>query len=109
MQVNSCQSENNLFMSDYWENQKKQPDLQTWLEELRGSILCDCGHGCRDWIASNGGKALRIIEALQKGADISTLDAIVQKHTDEIGRDIWDQNMKNIMAERKAKHDTEET
>mgnify|MGYP000894220598 CR=1 FL=1 len=96
-------------MSDYWEEQKKQPDLNTWLEELRGSILCDCGHGCRDWIATNGGKALRIIEALRKGADISILDGIVQKHTDEVRKDIWDENMKNMMEERKAKRDRQET
>lgn len=96
-------------MSNYWEDQKKQPDLKTWIEELRGSILCDCGHGCRDWIATNGGKALKIIEALQNGADNATLDQIVQKHTDDIGKEIWDERMNECKAERKAKRDKKDT
>ena len=81
-------------MSDYWEDQKKQPDLETWLGELQGCILCDCGHGCRDWVANNGPKAYKIIKALQSGADKATLDAIVQKHTDEVGREVWDERIK---------------
>lgn len=92
-------------MSDYWEDQKKQTDLKTWMEELRGSILCDCGHGCRDWIANNGAKALKLIEALQKGAKPEELDAIVQKHTSEVGKEIWDERMAEIKEERKAKKD----
>ena len=83
-------------MSEYWEDQKKQPDFKTWMEELRGSILCDCGHGCRDWIANNGAKSYKIIEALlsEKGASTEDLDKIVQKHTTEVGKEVWDDRMK---------------
>lgn len=76
-------------MSNHWEDKKKQPNFQAWMSELHGSIMCDCGHGCRDWIANNGGKALVIINALKSGATEAELDMIVQKHTDEIGKEIW--------------------
>lgn len=86
-------------MSDYWEDKKKSPNFQDWMGELHGSILCDCGHGCRDWISNNGGKALTIINALKSGANEAELDAIVQKHTDEIGKAIWDSRVPVKMGE----------
>lgn len=89
----------------YWEDQKKQPNFQSWLESLEGSVMCNCGHGCRNWTADNGAKALKIIQALQSGADIATLDAIVQKHVDAVSAEIHIEVIARDRAERKKKSD----
>jgi hypothetical protein len=81
--------------ANYWEDQKVISDIKTWMDNLHGSILCNCGHGCRNWIADNGGKAYRIIEALMPALDNKeTLDEIVKTHTDLIGLDIWNERTK---------------
>lgn len=81
-------------MSDFWEDQKKQADFAMWLDNLRGSVLCDCDHGCRGWIADNGAKALKIIELLNKDSKdkISALNEIVQKHTSDVAVEVWNEN-----------------
>jgi len=80
---------------DFWEDQKTMPDIKTWMENLHGSILCNCGHGCRSWIADNGGKAYRIIEALIPAlGNKEPLDEIVKTHTDLVGADIWNERTK---------------
>ena len=54
-------------------------NFEDFMSELRGSVICDCDHGCRQWISDNGSTAHALIEALQNGAKPEDLDAIVQK------------------------------
>ena len=85
-------------MGDYWEDQKKTASLKEWMDLLSGSIICGCDHGCNGWIANNGGKAYKVIEALQKGAKPEELDVIVQKHTDDVNYSL----LENAIKEAKA-------
>lgn len=75
-------------MSDYWEDQKKQPDVKTWLGNFSGSIHCDCGHGCQSWCLENRTKAYLLIKVLTDPKSTTKPDKIVKMHVDRVDK-IW--------------------
>lgn len=86
-------------MSDFWENEKRKSTFAEWLETLRGSKMCNCDHGCNQWIVENAGKTVRLFEAIAAGAPAEELDRIVQMHTKEVNRGMYEE----VRAEAKAK------
>lgn len=71
----------------YWEDAKVKPTYKAWVDEYNGSLQCDCGHGCRQWILEQKTKtALILMVAQTKG--ITSLDKIAQM-TPERADKIW--------------------
>lgn len=81
-------------MSDYWEEQKKMPTFAEFVDTWHGSMMCACDHGCNGWLLENAGKAYRIFQAQARGATVEELDAIVQRHVNDVAKEIrkemWD-------------------
>lgn len=79
---------------DYWESLKVMQDFEDFKENWYGCMMCACDHGCNGWLLQNAGKALRVFEAVQKGATPAELDAIVQQNADDvyiqIRKEMWE-------------------
>jgi len=93
-------------MSDYWENQKVQPDFKTWIETWHDSIICGCDHGCNGWLAQNAGKAYRIIQYFYNSKECNShiiLDSIVKEHVNEVNRSIVEDRLNEFREEREKK------
>lgn len=71
----------------YWEEQKKQPNFKAWLDFYNGCLICDCGHGCRNWLEEQRSKAALIMEVQNNKSATTCVDKIAQmdpKRADDI-------------------------
>lgn len=79
---------------DYWKEQDKQPSLEKWLNFWYGCVLCNCDHGCNEWIVKNASKAHAIISGLLKNEQVENLDKLVQRDILEVNSEfhkkVWD-------------------
>jgi hypothetical protein len=92
-------------MSDFWEAENKKATFAEWLDAMRGCKMCNCDHGCNQWIVSNAGKTVRLFEALAAGAPPEELDRIVQMHTKEVNRGMYEEMWAEAKAKRQKKDD----
>jgi hypothetical protein len=76
-------------MSDYWEDSKRQPSFKEWLAMWHGCVLCNCDHGCNQWIVENAPKAYLLFEGLRQGQTAEFLDKIAQEHINVPHTQIW--------------------
>jgi hypothetical protein len=58
-----------------------------WRYEWDGSMLCDCGHGCNQWLKKNHSKVSLIMRVRDNNGKTS-LDKIVQMKNDRADK-IW--------------------
>ena len=52
--------------------------VEKWLGEYEGSLMCDCDHGCRQWVRKNSTKNALLIRVLTKVGSSTNPNKIVQ-------------------------------
>lgn len=78
--------------------------------EWEGCIFCACDHGCNQWLARNAAKILAFVTELEQGEKVSTayLDDMAKKPAQEYGKELWQNRIKKVRAEMKARKDKNE-
>jgi len=76
-------------MSDHWKDMEVQPSFKEWLGMYQGCLICDCGHGCADWVKEQGRKAALLMRILSNPKATTSLEKVTQMPLERANRIWW--------------------
>lgn len=74
--------------SSYWKEMETQPTFKEWKEFYDGCVMCNCGHGCQQWIKEQQGKMSLLFEVLSNPNSTTKPDKIAQMSPERANK-IW--------------------
>lgn len=65
------------MQTDYWKSQEVQPTFKEWQSFMEGCVMCQCDHGCNQWMLEQRSKIALFMRILSTKGNTS-LDKLAQ-------------------------------
>ena len=67
-------------------SERPSKNVKDWLGEYEGSLMCDCDHGCRQWVRNNKTKNSLLMRVLLNKESTTNPDKIVQMENKRVDK-----------------------